>query len=103
MKQVLFHAPSKEIATMASKPTKSGDALNLTREESESMGVAFQEELPLVPIDLREHLLHEQVGGSLDEDEVTEMLTGEVTPDTREQMEDLFADVQEEAADRQAD
>lgn len=88
---------------MASKGTKSNDALNLTREESDSIGVAFQEETTLEPIGLREHLLHEQVGGSLDEDEVTEMMTGEVTPETREQVEDLFADVQEEAADRQAD
>jgi hypothetical protein len=88
---------------MASRRTKNSEALNLTREESDSIGVAFQEEPPPVSTDLREHLLHEQVRGSLDEDEVTEALTGEVTPETREQVEDLFADVQEEVADRQVD
>jgi predicted 3-demethylubiquinone-9 3-methyltransferase (glyoxalase superfamily) len=51
---------------------------------------------------MREHPLHEQIGGSLTEDDVTEALTGEVTTETREEVEDLFADVQEEEADRQA-
>jgi hypothetical protein len=88
---------------MSSKRTKSNDSLNLTREESESMGVAFPEEPAPVPADLRERPLHEQVVGSLTEDEVTEALTGEVTLESREDVEDLFADLQEEEADRQAD
>jgi hypothetical protein len=54
-------------------------------------------------VDRQEHPLHEQISGSLTEDDVTEALTGEVTPETREAVEDLFADVQEEEADRQAD
>ena len=88
---------------MPSKKTKRHDSLNLTREESESMGVAFPEEPAPVTVYMREQPLHEQVVGSLTEDEVTEALTGEVTPESREDMEDLFADLQEEEADRQAD
>ncbi len=88
---------------MASKRTKRHDSLNLTREESESMGVAFPEEAAPVSADMQERPLHEQVVGSLTEDEVTEALTGEVTPESRDDMEDLFADLQEEEADRQAD
>jgi hypothetical protein len=88
---------------MASKRTKRNDGLNLTQEESESLGVAFPEEPAPVSIDMQEHPLHEQIGGSLTEDDVTEALTGEVTLETREDVEDLFADLQEEEADRQAD
>jgi hypothetical protein len=88
---------------MSSKRTKSHDSLHLTREESESMGVAFPEEPTPVSADTQEQPLHEQVIGSLTEDDVTEALTGEVTPESREDMEDLFADLQEEEADRQAD
>ena len=88
---------------MSSKRSESNDSLNLTREESESMGVAFPEEPVPASADLRERPLHEQVVGSLTKDDVTEALTGEVTPESREDVEDLFADMQEEAADRQAD
>ena len=88
---------------MASKKTEKNDGLNLTQEESESMGVVFPEEPTPVSMDRREHPLHEQVGWSLTEDDVTEALTGEVTPESREGVEDLFADLQEEEADRQAD
>jgi hypothetical protein len=88
---------------MASKSTKRNDGLNLTREESESLGMAFPEEPTPVSVDMQEHPLHEQIGGSLTEDDVTEALTGEVTLETREDVEDLFADLQEEEADRQAD
>jgi hypothetical protein len=77
--------------------------LNLTREESESLGVAFPEEPTPVSLEMRERPLHEQIGGSLTEDDVTETLTGEVTPESREDVEDLFADLQEEEADRQVD
>jgi hypothetical protein len=88
---------------MSSKRTKRNDGLNLTREESESLGVAFPEEPIPESVDRREHPLHEQVGGSLTEDDVTEAFIGEVTPESREDVEDFFADVQEEEADRQAD
>jgi hypothetical protein len=86
---------------MASKNTKRNDGLNLTQEESESLGVAFPEEPTLVSVDMREHPLHEQIGWSMTEDDVTETLTGEVTPESREDVEDLFADLQEEEANRQ--
>ena len=88
---------------MPSKRTKRNDGLNLTREESESLGVAFPEEPAPVSVDRRECPLHEQLGRAMTEDDVTEALTGEVTPESREAVEDLFADVQEEEADRQAD
>ncbi len=88
---------------MASNRTKRNDGLNLTQAESESLGVAFPEEPIPVSLDLRERPLHEQIGGSLTEDDVTEILIGEVTPESREEVEDLFADVQEEEANRQVD
>jgi len=85
---------------MASKSTMRNDGLNLTQEESESLGVAFPEESAPVSVDLREHPLHEQIGRSLTEDDVTETLTGEVIPESREDVEDLFADLQEEEANK---
>jgi hypothetical protein len=88
---------------MSSKRTKRNDGLNLTREESESLGLAFPEEPAPVSLDRQERPLHEQLGRALTEDDVAEALTGEVTPESREAVEDLFADVQEEEADRQAD
>ena len=88
---------------MASKRTKRNDGLNLTQEESESLGVVFPEDPTPVSVDRREHPFHEQISGSLTEDDVTEALTGEVTPESREDVEDLFADLQEEEADRQGD
>jgi hypothetical protein len=88
---------------MSSKRIKRNDGLNLTREEAESLGVAFPEEPTPVSVDMQEHPLHEQIGGSLTEDDVAEALTGEVTPESREVVEDLFADVQEEETDRQVD
>ena len=88
---------------MAIKRTKRNDGLNLTREESESLGVPFPEEAAPMSVDRQEHPLHEQLGRAMTEDDVTEALTGEVTPESREDVEDLFADVQEEEADRQAD
>ncbi len=88
---------------MGSRKTKRKDGLNLTQEESESMGVVFPEEPTPVSVERREKPLHEQVSWSLTEDDVTEALVGEVTPESREGVEDLFADLQEEEADRQAD
>ena len=86
---------------MTAKRTKQKDTLNLTREESESMGVAFPSEPPRIPTELREHPLHEQAGWALTEDDAAEALTGEVTPESREEVEDFFADMQEKEADRQ--
>lgn len=80
---------------------KGSDALNLTREEAASLGIEFPEEPSLLPEPRREHPLHEQVKGALTEDDVAEALAGEVTPETREEMEDFFADMQEEVADQQ--
>ncbi|MDP2876662.1 MAG: hypothetical protein Q8O00_10795 [Holophaga sp.] len=88
---------------MASKSPKRKDSLNLTHEESESIGVVFPEDPAPLSVERREHPLHEQVGWALTEDDVTEALTGEVTPENREAVEDLCADVQEEEADRQAE
>lgn len=88
---------------MVSKQTRRKDGLNLTREESESMGVAFPEEPDTISVETRELPLHEQLGWSMTEDDATEALTGEVTPESREAVEDLFADIQEEEADRQSD
>jgi hypothetical protein len=88
---------------MVSKKTRKNDLLNLTEEESESMGVAFPDEPTPVSADRRELPLHEQVGWALTADDVTEALTGEVTPESREGVEDLFADLQEKEADRQAE
>jgi len=88
---------------MASKRTKPKNDLNLTQEESESLGVAFPEESAPVSEDMRELPLHEQISGALTENVVTKTLTGEVTPESREVVEDLYADLQEEEADRQAE
>jgi hypothetical protein len=84
---------------MTSK-SKKKDGLNLTQEESESMGVAFPVAPNPVSADRQEHPLHEQLRGSLTEDDVAEAFTGEVTSESREDVEDLFANVQEEEADR---
>jgi hypothetical protein len=88
---------------MTSKRTRGDDFRNLTQEESESIGMAVPEEPAPASINMQARLLHEQVLGSLDEDEVTGVLSGEVTPETRAQVEDLYADLQEEVADRQVD
>jgi hypothetical protein len=88
---------------MASKGTKSMDALHLTPEEAESMGVALPVELVPSSLDLREKPLQEQVGWSLTEEDMTELLAGEVTAESREDVSELFADLQEEEADRSSD
>jgi len=88
---------------MASKRTKPQGGLNLTEEEAESLGVAFPKDAAVVSMEMREHPLHEQFAGAMTEDDVTEALTGEVTLESREAVEDLFADLQEEEADRQAE
>lgn len=88
---------------MASNHEKASETLNLTQAESESIGVVFPEAPIPVPPEMQEHPLHEQVGWALTEDDVAEALTGEVTPESREVVEDLFADLLEEEADRQGD
>lgn len=86
---------------MASKKNKRNAGLNLTQEESESLGMAGLEEPAPVTVEMRELPLHEQTSCPLSEDEAAEVLTGEVTSESREVVADLYADLQEEEADRQ--
>ena len=88
---------------MTQSPMKEKDTLKLTREEAESMGVELPEAPALLPESVRERTLHEQVDGPLTEGDVVEALSGEVTPETREELEDAFADLEEEAEDNQRD
>jgi len=86
---------------MAPSSKNGKDPLNLTPEEAASMGVYLPgEPVPVAP-DQRELPLHEQVAGELTEDDVAEAFTGEITPDSREEVEDTFADAQNEAEDHQ--
>lgn len=76
------------------------NALNLTAEEAESMGVEPEKEGPaVVSEEVRELPMHEQVVGALTEDEVVEALTGEVTAESREDVEEAIADLQEDEAE----
>jgi len=84
---------------MTQSRTHVKDILKLTPEEAESLGVEFPGEPGMLPEDLREHPLHEQVAGALTEGDVVEALAGEVTAESREEIEDSFADLQERAAD----
>jgi hypothetical protein len=84
---------------MTQSRTHVKDILKLTPEEAESMGVEFPEEPGLLPEDRREHPLHEQVAGALTEGDVVEALAGEVTDESREEIEDTFADLQERATE----
>ena len=81
---------------------KGKDSLKLTHEEAESLGVEWQEP-KVVPEAQQDRMLHEQVVGALTEDDVAEALTGEVTPESREEVEEAFADAQEESLDQQGD
>ena len=65
---------------MTQSRTHVKDVLKLTPEEAESLGVEFPGEPGMLPEDLREHPLHEQVAGALTEGDVVEALAGEVTP-----------------------
>jgi hypothetical protein len=65
--------------SMTRKSTKVKDVLRMTRQEADSIGV----ELPVV--------------GELTEDDVVEALTGEVTPESREDVDEAVADRMEEA------
>ncbi len=75
------------------------DPLKLTPEEAESLGVELPRDPGLLPEELRERPLHEQVVGELTESDVVESLAGEVTAESSEEIEDAFADLQEEAAE----
>jgi hypothetical protein len=87
---------------MASKVKKDGDSLKLTPEEAESMGVELgrTDRGPLPEI-LRELPMHEQVAGSLTEDDVAEAFTGEVTEESLEEVEEAVGDNQEDAAEEE--
>ena len=84
---------------MPGKGRKAEKGLKLTAEEAESMGVELPEDTPPASEARRELPLHEQVLGALTENDVAEALTGEVTRETREEIEEAFADAQEEEAD----
>jgi len=84
---------------MTQSRTHVKDILKLTPEEAESLGVEFPGEPGMLPEALRERPLHEQVEGALTEGDVVESLAGEVTTESREEIEDLFADLQERAAE----
>ena len=86
---------------MPSKSKK--DVLKMTRQEAESIGVELPEDEALLPEDRRELPLDQQVAGQLDEEDVTEALTGEVTPETLEDVDEAVADNQEDAAELPAD
>jgi len=93
---------------MARKGERMKDPLRLTPQEAESMGVELEGGLGAASGEACELPLHEQVAGALNEDDVAEALTGEVTPESREAVEDFFADVQEatdqdEGAPQEAD
>lgn len=78
------------------------DTLNLTAQEAESMGVELEKEgLGVVSEAVRELPMHEQVIGALTEDEVVEALTGEVTTESREDVEEAISDLQEDAAEEE--
>jgi hypothetical protein len=87
---------------MASKVKKDGDSLKLTPEEAESMGVELggKDRGPL-PEALRELPMHEQVVGSLTEDDVAEAFTGEVTEESLEEVDEAVGDNQEDAAEEE--
>jgi hypothetical protein len=90
-----------EEEAMPSKSKK--DVLKMTRQEADSIGVELPEAEALLPEDLRELPLDQQVAGQLDEEDVTEALTGEVTPETLEDVDEAVADNQEEAAEQPED
>ena len=87
---------------MARHGGKSKNTLKLTSEEAESIGVELAPgRIAPVSEETRTRPLHEQVVGALTEDDVVEALAGEVTAETREDVEESVADQQEEEAERQ--
>ena len=87
---------------MTQSRTHEKDILKLS-EEAESMGLELPGEPGMLSENLREHPLHEQVAGALTEGDVVESLVGEVTTESREEIEDAFADLQERAIDIEQD
>ena len=86
---------------MARHGGKAKDILKLTPEEAESMGLDLEAEgTPRASDEVRALPLHEQVVGALTVDDVVEALTGEVTPEGREDVDEEVADQQEDAAER---
>lgn len=76
--------------------------LNLSSQEAESMGVELEKKgLTMVSEEVRELPLHEQVIGSLTEDEVVEALAGEVSTESREDVVEAISDLQENAAEEE--
>jgi hypothetical protein len=88
---------------MTQSRTHVKDILKLTPEEAESMGVELPGEPGLLPEPLRELPLHEQVAGELTEGDAVEALAGEATDESREELEDAFADLQEQATEAEQD
>ena len=84
---------------MTQSSTHLKDILKLTPEEAESLGVELPRKPGLLPEELRERPLHEQVAGALTEGDVVEALVGEVTAESREETEDAFADLQEQVTE----
>ena len=84
---------------MTQSRTHVKDILKLTPEEAESLGVELPQEPVMLPEDRRELPLHEQLAGELTEGDVVEALAGEVSAETREEIEDTFADLQEREAE----
>lgn len=85
---------------MARKGKAGKDTLKLTPQEAESMGVEWGGAgRAAIPKALRDLPLHEQVVGALAEEDMVEALTGEDTPENREDVEEAMGDRQEEGAE----
>jgi hypothetical protein len=79
------------------------DTLKLTPQEAESMGIELVDEgLSPIPEGLRDLPMHEQVVGELREEDIVESMTGEVTDESREDVEEAIGDLQEDAAEAEA-
>ena len=77
------------------------EILKLTSQEAESMGIELEREETAVSPEVRELPMHEQVVGELTEGEVVEALTGEVTAESREDVEEAIGDLQEDVAEEE--
>jgi hypothetical protein len=87
---------------MARKGRKIKDTLKLTPQEAESLGVELEQEGRVTFSEkVHELPMHEQVVGALTEDDVAEALTGEVTAESREDVEEAVGDMQEDAAENE--
>jgi predicted secreted protein len=76
------------------------DLLKLTPREAESMGIELVDETEApIPAGLRDLPMHEQVVGELREEDLVESMTGEVTEESREEVEEAIGDLQEDAAE----